>query len=213
MRVFIFSLMLCLTVVIQYGCRKGGTYQTFTTAIDSIPGEFKAWTMFMPGSYWVYLNEKTGVTDCTSYKRGPFYNYNNDGVQFMWYYTNSKLWGRFADQAGTYRDAYYKIMLRNGYELLGLTWKTLIDSVPRDSARYDFTYKFIEHLDTLSLNGKPFTQVYHTKFVRKISEFPSPEVDIIYDLYFSKGIGLICFKKSDNSQDTTWSLVRWKTVQ
>lgn len=199
--------MLCFTVVIQYGCRKGGTYQSPTTAIDSIPGEFKAWTMFRPGSFWVYLNEKTGITDCTTYKRGPFYQkdvyFDIPAVEYMWYYTNGKFWVRFTDQAGKYRDAYYKLMLTNGYEMLGLTWKTLIDPVPRDSDRYDFTYKFIEHLDTLSLNGKPFTQVYHTKFVRKISEFPSPEVDIIYNLYFSKGIGLICFKKSDNSQDTT----------
>jgi|WetSurMetagenome_2_1015567.scaffolds.fasta_scaffold13528_2 hypothetical protein len=222
MKESILSLITCFVLVFTFGCRKSDSVSYFPTrTVYTIPDDFKEWAMYQPGSYWVYLNEKSGVTDCTSYKRGPYYHEDvfNDpfmpSVEYMWFFTKGSLFTRYDIQGGKAGNATLRLWMGNGDELFALTHKTITDSAHADTSTYlyPYSYKLIEMLDTLTLNNNHFFQVYHVGLTKIISDEPPPVIKIFYDFYWSRAIGLICFKKSYMNYDTTWSLVRWKSIQ
>jgi len=181
----------------------------------SIPDEFKAWTMFNPGSYWLYLNEKTQEIDCTSVKHGPYYKeelcYNCPVVQYMWYYTKSSFLMKFDAVGGKDGNATLTLTTNKG-EGLALTQRTINAPEDSDSTYYGcYTYRFIAKTDTFSLNGNQFNNVYHTRL--EWTGCYAQTDHMTYDFFWARGIGLISLKKTYDNQDTTWSLVRWKAIQ
>jgi hypothetical protein len=215
-------IMTCLLLLIPCGCRKSNSVSySSPTTVYNIPDDFKEWAMYQPGSYWVYLNEKSGVTDCTSYKRGPYYHEDvftdhfMPSVEYMWFFTNGPLFSRYDIQGGKDGNATLRLWDGAGDALMALTHKTIVDSAHADTSTYiyPYSYKFIERLDTLTLNNNHFLQVYHVRLTKIISDEPPPVIQMFYDFYWSKGIGLIYFRKNAFNSDTTWSLIRWKSVQ
>ena len=181
--------------------------------MQNIPEEFRAWTMFQPGSYWIYLNEKTGIADTTSVKHGPYYHKtifsNAPPVEYMWFYTRGSLLTRYDVEGGQNGNATLNLWLQTGGEVLALTYKTLVDPDHADTTTYYLSYWFVEKSPEMTINNNHFQNVYHTRLSRQYSYYQTQNT--VYDFYFARGIGLICLKKADANTDTTWSIVRWNT--
>ena len=171
--------------------------------------ECKQWTMFQPGSYWVYLNEKTQSSDCTYYKHGLYYNKENyyNGIhEYNWFFVNSNMFIKFSLAGGNYGNT-LTVSIPNSQNLIALTQKSLADSVTRDSVPGIYTYTLVEKLPFFTLNGNKYTNVVHTK-----SSLQNSDNDV-YDFYWAKNIGIIYFKKKYDLHDTAWSLTRWYVNQ
>jgi hypothetical protein len=167
------------------------------------------WTMFRPGSYWVYLNEKTQSSDCTYYKHGLYYNKENfyNGIhEYNWFFVNSNMFIKF-DLAGGDNGNVLTVGLPEFQDLIALTQKSLVDSVTCDSVPGIYTYTLVEKLPFFTLNGNSYTNVVHTKSRLQNSDKYS------YDFYWAKNIGIIYFKKNHDLHDTAWSLTRWHVNQ
>jgi hypothetical protein len=213
MKAFPSHILLFSVLAILCSCAKSPNILVQPGPMRNIPEEFKAWTIFQPESYWIYLNEKTGITDTTSFKHGPYYNktiyWNAPPVEYMWFYTNGPLMTRYDDEGGVNGNATLNLWLKTGGSVLALTHKTLLDPEHSDSSTYYFSYWFIEQLPVLTLNNNHFQNVCHTRLSRKYSYYQTHNT--VYDFYFARGIGLIRLKKADANTDTTWSIMHWKT--
>lgn len=214
MKKFFLSALLMAMLI---ACSKSTFQQPFTPGpAYNIPAEFKAWTIFNPGSWWVYKNEKTNVIDTTKFTHGPFYNKELCGncpvIEYMWFYLKGPVVIMYDVQGGKNENASLRIMRENGSEILAFTNKTIADPSQSDSSEYSFKYQLVEQLDSWTMNGKTFSNIYHTKFSWLRTSYEEPSYPG-YDFYFARGIGLILLKKNYSSTDTTWSLVNWHTVQ
>jgi hypothetical protein len=205
---------LLLTVVLT-ACTKAPYPPDFVPGpAYNIPAEFKAWTIFNHGSWWVYKNERTGVTDTTTNRHGPFYHKELCGncpvIEYMWFYLNGTVVTMYDVQGGENENAILRIRRENGSAVPALTNKTLTDPAHTDSS-YGVQYQFVEQIDAMTLNGNILSNVYHTRFELQ-SYYGNPPFRS-YEFYFARGIGLVMLKKIYTSTDTTWSLVDWHTEQ
>ncbi len=204
-------LMISFIVILITACKKGEEPQP---VIEQNPNwllspECKAWTMFQPGSYWVYLNETAHVADCTYYKHGLYYNKENytDGIhEYNWFFVNSRNFTKFS-LAGGINGNTLTVTGPKFQRLIALTQRSLSDSVNHDSVPDIYTYTLVEKFPSISLNGHDFTNVIHTKCNYQNTNL------YVYDFYWARNIGIIYFKKSYNYQDTIWSLTRWHANQ
>ena len=205
--------VLVLFCVVLTGCKKsGGVYMDMSYPTYKIPDNLKKWTIYKPGSYWVYLNEKTQVIDCTSFKHGP-YDYIDGGIEYNWFFVRGPFLNKIDVRAVSKGNAMVFIALNTPGIGIGLTNKTLIDTVNADTTlqwKY-LDYSFVEHLDSTIINGNKFTNVFHTRTIF----LSSYNIGYLtgYDYYWAKGVGLIRLTEKRTNGDTTWSLVRWNTVQ
>lgn len=171
--------------------------------------ECKAWTMFQPGSYWVYFNETKQALDCTSYKHGLYYNKENytDGIhECNWFFVNSNIFIKFS-LAGGKNGNILTVVLPHWPNLIALTQKSLEDSVEHDTVPDIYTYTLVEKLSSVTLNGNTFTNVIHTKCsYNNMDRF-------VYDFYWVRNVGIVYFKKRNDYQDTIWTLTHWQVYQ
>jgi len=204
-------LIISFLLILLISCKKK---EEPKPVIEQNPGyllspECKAWTMFQPGSYWVYLNETKQALDCTYYKHGLYYDKENftDGIhEFNWFFVNSKIFIKFS-LAGGKNGNTLKVTVPKLQGLIALTQKSVEDSVNHDSVPNTFTYTLVEKLPSITLNGNLFTNVIHTKCrYDNMDRF-------VYDFYWARNIGIVYFKKRDDYHDTTWTLTRWHVYQ
>ena len=204
--------LLSIVILLLIGCKKDNEP---VPVIIQNPGylispECKAWTMFQPGTYWVYLNEKTQVSDCTYYKHGLYFNktkYSDGFHEYNWFFVNSKVFTKFSLQGGKSGNNLTVTLASNPYYQIALTQKSLEDSITHDSVPGLCTYTLVEKIPSYSLDGNNFTNVIHTK-----SRYQNSDV-LFYEYYWARNIGIIYFRKGDLSSDTTWSLARWSVYQ
>jgi hypothetical protein len=204
-------LIISFFLILLMSCKKDADPDP---VIIQIPGyllsaECKQWTMFLPGSYWVYRNETTQGIDCTFYKHGLYYNkdsYYNGFHEYNWFFVNSRMFIKFSLAGGEHGNE-LTVHLPKFQKMVALTQKSLVDSVIRDSVKGIYTYTLVEKLPVFTLNGNSFTNVVHTK-----SRYQNSD-EYSYDFYWAKNIGIIYFKKSYDLHDTAWSLTRWDVNQ
>jgi hypothetical protein len=71
--------------------------------------------------------------------------------------------------------------------------------------------RYVEKIDTLVLNNNKFVDVIHTRSSDN-NRYPYYE-NCLNDYYFARNIGLIKYSVQTDTYDSTWSLVRWHTIQ
>ncbi|HTX87542.1 MAG TPA: hypothetical protein VMC08_01005 [Bacteroidales bacterium] len=208
-------LLFFFLLTIFTGCHKIVYPPPKPKELDSIPVEFKAWTLFQPGSYWIYLNEGTQVSESTFIKHGPyFYQWSTEYsiTDYTWYFVDNPFILKYDIQGGGERNTVLQLWTWQMDDPVALTIKTIEDPANSDfSSSYIFTYELIEKLDSLELNSHVFYNVFHTRCTQKKNN----DYSIIYDYYFMRNVGLIKFRRlyTYENKDTTWSLLKWKTVQ
>jgi hypothetical protein len=207
-----------LLVLLIAGCRKttgpGDNYYTMGP-LYSIPEEFKAWTIFRPGSYWIYLNEITFSQDSTVFKHGPYYQvdtcYNCPVEQRMWFWVRSPFLTGFYALGGPGGNASLNVSSTYTNDL-GLTDKCLDDPLHADTSYYSYySFSFVEKVDTMILGTNIFSNVIHTRI--NWTNGYANHSKLTCDYYWARGIGMIKTRRNYGDADTTWSLVTWKTVQ
>ena len=209
--------ILFFALLLLMGCKKTPYHQEYSLGpLYSIPGEMKEWTMFKPGSYWIYKNETTSELDSSAYKYGPYYEeipcYNCPVYQHMWYFVASSVFVKFYLYGGADSNAYLELSTRyNGTNNI-INYHTLMhpDS-SSNSSDYWGTYQCLGKFENFVLNGNTFTNVIGTRLVIKTSFYD--ETTNTTESWFARNIGLIKFRHQSEKGDTTWSLVKWHTVQ
>ena len=181
----------------------------------SIPDEFKAWTMFKPGSYWIYLNETTFSQDSTVFKHGPYWQedlcYNCPVEQRMWFWVRSPFLTEFQALGGPDGNASLNVSSTYTNDL-ALTGKCLDNQSHADTSLYSYyTFHFVEHLDTMIISTNTFSNVLHTRI--NWTHGYGNHSQLTTDYYWARGVGMIKTQRNYGVVDTTWSLVTWKTVQ
>ena len=206
------------TVVMIAACSKRPHQDPYTPGPSyNIPEEFKAWTVFNKGSWWVYKNESSNLPDTNLCIHGPYINHDPCGncpvIEYNWFYLKGSVVIRYDAQGVINDNAILRIMTGDFVNLFALTYKTIVNGTQADSSSYGFEYHLVEKLDSLNLNGHNFSNVVHTRMTWKENYYYIPPPYKGYDFYFARNIGLIMLKKDYYTQDTTWSLMSWNAIQ
>ncbi len=210
------KLIFLTALLVLTGCRKTPYQPDYTEGpLYSIPAEMKAWTMFKPGSYWIYLNETTNESDSSIYKYGPYFEQipcgNCPVEQHLWFFVTSPVFVKFKIYGGADSNAYLEVTTRNYSTNDVLTYNTLIhpDSSSNTSG-YSGLYKCLGVFNNFILNGNIFPEVIGTR--RTVTDYYE-ENNSFTESYFARNIGLIKFRQHTSKGDTSWSLMKWHTVQ
>jgi len=185
-----------------YSCKKN------STSVDYIDNSFKPWALFQKGSYWVYLDEKAQIIDSTYINMQPL-TYLSPPAPASHQY-----------ECITYNisNSFIKTCVLNadGNNPFLNFWDFNSDNEVLDNysangnhtQNYSTGFSLVEIIDTVIINSKVFTNVVHTKDTNNYYLHRWRK-----DYYFAKNIGLLKFSIKTDAIDSTWSLLRWHTIQ
>ena len=210
--------LIVITILMFAGCKKSPFQQTYDPGpLYAIPAEMKAWTIFKPGSYWVYKNENTGQHDSAIYKYGPYSEVKPCGncpvIQYNWYFLTSPMIVKFRliGQADSNAELEVTNRARWTFDHI-LTYQTIINpDTTSINIDYFLKYRCLGHFPTYSLNGNIFTNVIGARIEETLDTYYQEPYYV--ESFFARNIGLIKYHQHTNEGDTTWSLTSWHTVQ
>jgi len=174
--------------------------------------ETKEWSLFQPGSYWIYQNDSTGATDSVFIKEGPTSHFDGGPTDAMDYLEviNTSFSSSFISQIEL--EAHY--YGANTISLNNTNASVLILRFPISNeiiSQNFYTFEHIEHFDSLNVNGTWIKDTYHTRYTRFKEGIST--IDYIYDFYIAKNIGIVICEKQSETENFRWSLVRRNIVQ
>jgi len=193
----------------------------------TIPEDFKQWVVYQPGTYWIYLNEKTGVQDCT------FVTLVSAGQQVTGGNGSSDTERHFEEITSHCSGPLFKYMVAEAEMESSSSTSSLASlSIPLSSPGMEeisFSYglmlnpRFIEYrrYETISNYGVkqvyPQESIYGTNFTN-VYDLRHEWIDykgdsLVTEAHFAKNTGIIKLRIYNEKFDTTWSLVRYKIVQ
>ena len=175
----------------------------------TIPEEFKAWSVFQKGSYWIYFNsvtqsfDSTYVTDnsfqtLSTHPQKPDEPYQYDEITILF---SSIVYHKF-EITGSYSGASLIVYVdTNDYAILS-SWFL------EDPTRWSSWGKAV--FPNFVLNGKSYINVYKTE----ATYYNIHSMWVATDCYWSRNLGIIQIVNLIN-HDTTlnWSLLRYNIVQ
>jgi|WetSurMetagenome_2_1015567.scaffolds.fasta_scaffold13528_1 hypothetical protein len=218
--VFFILCILCFN-----GCKKdtstGSTEHTYY-----ISEAFKSWAIYKPGSYWIYLNEKTGKQDCTFVDSistgikgtGGFGSPPTQDHEWVNISMTGKLFSSFYIEASsTYQD-----FVSDNADLI-------ISPYALDIGVINFSYYLLEYpiffvnryqeeiynigvkqvYPNETINGNSYSNSYDLRHEWLTSIGDS----LVTEVHLVKNIGIIKFRVYREPYDTTWSLLRCNIVQ
>lgn len=215
-------LVVSMAILVFTGCKKDAEKDYY------IPEAFKPWVIYKPGSYWIYLNEKTGSQDCTYVKSISYGTHVTGGngssdpiSRYEWATISLKgplfsLMSIEASSASTVdpvqENARFLLCpCTSGLENVGFSFVLLVNPV--------FTlYRYKEVISNSgvktvypaeTINGNNFTNVYDLRheWLTKIGD------SMVTEAHMAKSVGIVKFRTYKEKFDTTWSLLRWNVVQ
>ncbi|HFB61843.1 MAG TPA: hypothetical protein ENJ69_02550 [Bacteroidetes bacterium] len=217
-----FKTVLLLAVVLVFGaCNTKKNADPYYKISD----EFKQYCLFQKQSEWTYQNDSTGalyslnISDISSYI--AFHSPDNTGGPYsfdvidMIFDTATRLdifkgsitAGNPTTGTGTMTDLYW-LFFKNGNYLLAFAPGYPMGEEQRLGDNPGF-YTNVELLPDFSLNGKSYSDVYHTQ-VRK-TEGTSDTVN--YQFYFARHYGLIKWTRRVKGETTSYSLTKSNLTQ
>ncbi len=219
-----FTLFLLLLPLLYFlpGCTKQNNPEYYY-----IPDDFKQWVVYQPGSYWIYLNEKTGVQDCTYVTKvytGQYVTGGNgssdterhyekiesdcSGSVFEYFSTTAKM-----ESSSVISDrAILTIPLySHGMDDVSFSYGLLLNPQFIEYRRGEeiSNYGVKQVYPQENINGNNFTNVYDLghEWIDNNGDSLETEVHIV------KNTGIVKLRIYKEKLDTTWSLVRYKIVQ
>ncbi len=189
---------------------------------------FKQYCLFQKQSRWTYQNDSTQapytleITDLSSYvafhspdnTAGP---YSFDVVDMVFDTTQTETGlnlfkgsitaGNPSTGTGDMTDLYW-LFFKDGNYLLSFAPGYPMGVEQRLGKNTGF-YTNVELLKDLKLNGKDYTDVYHTQ-VRKTEGTPDT---VTYQFYFAKHFGLIKWTRRVKTEITSYSLTQSDLIQ
>ena len=195
-------ILFIVLLIFVFSCNKSSTTTYY------ISDSFKAWSLFQPGSYWVYLDEKKQMPDSIYLDSKPISYFTPPkpaSIQYeiIDYQISNGFLNYAAIECG-----------ENGSNL-GLSDFYSNDSYALSTGVIDNTMtmvsencRLIERLDTMVINNYKFTNVIHTRDTNNFLTHIWRK-----DYYFAKNIGLLKFSIKTPKTDSTWSILRWHIIQ
>jgi hypothetical protein len=192
-----------------------------------IPDEFKQWVVYQPGTYWIYLNETTGLQDCTYVTRvytGQHVTGGNGSSDTERHFEeitsscNGPLFKSMSSAAELERSivtsdrATLSIPLKSsGMEDVSFSYGLLLYPQFIEYRRYEAMSNFgVKQVYPQEIiNGNNFTNVYDLRheWIDYMGD------SLVTEAHFAKNTGIIKLRIYKEQFDTTWSLVRYKIVQ
>lgn len=197
---YIYIIFILLIVLSFQGCKKNSSTTIY------IPKQLKDYSVFKEGSYWIFLNENTGVIDSMYIQNPPSFTYSRNGD------------GPIIEKCNTY---YGGSLLASSYAIwseFGVTMQNDISNFCLMSESFqpgytvdlqDLYFKNINYFDTLKINNNICTSVMNT-YCRTIT---LNKDTAIYSFYLSKFIGFVKINLHRHNADTTWSIIRYHVIQ
>jgi hypothetical protein len=176
-----------------------------------VQDSFKEWALFNKGSYWIYLNENNNKLDSCFIKYSP--------IDYLY----SENYGYTPNKGGIY----YEIISYNVINIAEFFLSARIDDsylLCEGEVGHDFinsyqvsanisqkiseTCNVIKRYDTLVINNNQFYNVIYIRdsvpsYINNHSSYS------VSNYFFARNIGLIKVA----TRDSTWSLIRWHTIQ
>lgn len=184
----------------------------------TIPDQFLGYCRFREGSYWIYRNERTGVSDCTFITKYNSATFFEDGDNYTILYYFDMEWmeasGPFLRKidARCSTDDFAEVTYSLNYLSQEIWFTTSLASNPQyREAWYEgqASVGVVAVYPTETVNGKIFTNVYHCRVADQRWDGDS----VITDAHLVKNVGFVKFTKRIDQADTTWTLVRWNVIQ
>jgi len=198
-----YTLYIILISITLLGCKKKEV-QTYY-----ISDYLKHYSIFQFGSYWIFKNETTSMIDSSFIKSPPFFhfyqNYQTDPIMQI---CDIEYGGNFIlGSQITYGNYYLSLKPGPG----GSCLRDPFQPGWFEYNGYNELLKDVQAYDTLIINNIIFTNVLCTQ----ILQFHTQKRDTsYYTFYFCKSVGLIKYnKRLYNSNDSTWSLLRFHVIQ
>jgi hypothetical protein len=217
---------LLLCTICFCGCKKDTSNDSSTEHTYYISGAFKPWVIYKPGSYWIYLNEKTGEQDSTfvksissgiqatdGYKSSP-----TEDHEWVSMSLSGKLFSSFFVEA---TSAYPDLVSDNanltitpsspGIGVVSFSYYLLeypgFDIYRSQEEIYNIGVKQVYPTETI--NGNSFNNVYNLchEWLTSIGD------SLVTEAHLVKDVGIIKFRIYREPYDTTWSLLRYKVIQ
>jgi len=170
-----------------------------------ISGEFKQYTTFKMGSYWIYKNDVTNQTDSSYIIDPPFDNI----IYLPNTPRNEVFWQQISYQMHNPFMGVYTILAKSNSEYLEVGTK-LKKVAPLLIKYSESGFEVTESIPTYTINGVTFTDVLHTQTYR----YPLLNSDTLsVDAYFAKSVGILKFHQRTTTSDTSWSIITFHTIQ
>ncbi len=171
-----------------------------------IQKDFKQWTVFEPGTYWVYLNERSLKVDCCHIDAEPLHGFTPPEPTSQQYEIID-----ISVSGGWLVKLYSQSLCENSYLTVGdfqygaealslYVCKGIIDYISP-------TTFLIEKFDSFPLNDHVFVDVIHTRDSNTYAD------GWVRHYYLAKNIGILKFSLKTKDIDSSWSLVRWHVIQ
>jgi len=170
--------------------------------VDPIPERLKEYGVFQAGSYWIFKNEKSGLSDSVFMKSAPrfFIIHSGDGP---WFEICRLSYDSSLIAEGGMDWGSYSLSFTNRYGGLCLCAKSF------QPGYFEGDFKNLDYFDSLEVNGNMFYDVIHTQY-RSIG---FDRDTLVYNYFLAKSAGLIKFNFRWNSSDTTWSVIRYHAIR
>jgi len=185
-------------------CNRNGTHYPVTD-------EFKKWTLFGEGSYWIYRNDSTMLIDSVFLAQHPLLTIFNEDEAYTDSYENIYLKYNSDFLVDAYISSYpggandFAIRFYGGGGVPVLLSYAQLNSIIDYGSGISFVLK--EHLHDYVMEGNTFNEVQHTFYTRV-----SPKNDS-FDFIMAKNVGLIKVYGTWNDTVRSWTLLRYHAVQ
>lgn len=211
-------------VLVLPGCKKESDNKNNDT--HYISEDFKPWVIYKPGSYWIYLNEQTGKTDCTYVTSdttfmtsGSHYDEYHRGIcEIEGMGLESNLF-RYLEVAGT---GSYPDLVSENADMTIYPEASDIDNIyfsyyllENPKFTLERGHEYINNVGVRqvypseTINGRMFSNVYDLRH-EWLTLFGD---SLVTEAHLAKSAGIIKFRVFREPFDTTWSLLRYKVIQ
>lgn len=190
-------------IILLFSCKKEEKQHFY------VPSEFKRWTVFNKGSYWIFQNDSTLEIDSTYIKDNPISfnvpssnsNYNSTSEKIEISYSSIFL-GKAILRLDLYGQATTMYFYVCDFDTYGLIANSLDNFVPYIQDSYTkTTYETLSFDSIYYLGLRKFNTVVNTQITKNSKTL---------NLWFAKDIGLIKIVRESNDSTLTWSLLRYK---
>lgn len=196
-----------------------------------IPDEFKNWGCFKPGTYWIYLNDKTGTQDCTwvkEFQTGMHAHGEDPDPTYYYEYFDVSLAGPLFTSIST--NAQRTSKSHDWKDMAGMTMTLVNDQMENIwfSSELEANPEFIQRIyreyvfwktgvfsvyPVEVINDDTFSNVYDIRKEWFSSNIYSYGDSLSTEAHLVKNIGIVKYRSYKEGIDTTWTLLRWKVVQ
>ncbi len=194
-----------LVILLSFSCKKEELKHYY------VSDAFKRWTVFNKGSYWIYKNDSTSVTDSTFVKENPKF------LEIPPYSSQDNFTLEYIDMS--YTSLFFattRVRLNQGggetffmqvgnNEISALIASTSDNFIPYfENINENITYQLLSSDSVFYLGPQKFINVVSTMYTKN---------DKKWTCWFAKDVGLIKITATNTNPGFSWSLIKYRIAK